>query len=159
MLLFMILKNLELSLIIYEIPCHQTMMIDNFLSFSSGAACPLGKRIGSNCQVSDPVAGYSFDLTPLSNARPVQGKDYFSEMDSRKEYEYQIKVFHDECDFSFYLISSINLVAIGLHSRYIHMLFGRFGRHYCWHSNRLSPAYFSSQCFTLVCKTAYHTRF
>ena len=57
-----------------------------------GAACPLGKRFGRKCSVSDDIAGYSFDLSPLANARPIKGKDYFSHLDSRKEYEYQIKV-------------------------------------------------------------------
>ena len=56
------------------------------------AACPLVKRKGENCQLSDPANGYSFDLAPLSHARPVAGKDYFKHVDNAKEYEYQIKV-------------------------------------------------------------------
>ena len=51
------------------------------------AACPLGKRTGDDCHVSDPVAGYSFDLRPLS--KQVGGKDYFSV--NAGGYEYQLK--------------------------------------------------------------------
>eukprot|EP00795_Rhopilema_esculentum_P017105 gene17105-8622_t len=60
--------------------------------WKTAAACPLGQVIGDGCQVADPTAGYSFDLTQLSRARPVKGKDYFAARDSGNEYEYQIKV-------------------------------------------------------------------
>ena len=63
----------------------------------TAAACPLGQVIGDGCQVADPTAGYSFDLTQLSKARPVKGKDYFATRDSGSEYEYQIKVTMQFC--------------------------------------------------------------
>eukprot|EP00794_Sanderia_malayensis_P000415 gene415-1051_t len=77
--------------------------------WQTAAACPLGRKTGSDCQVSDEIAGYSFDLRPLSKARPVQGKDYFSVKDSAKVYEYQIKV----CKGSSQTQCSINGASIG----------------------------------------------
>ncbi|EDO46654.1 predicted protein [Nematostella vectensis] len=61
--------------------------------WKTAVACPLGVNVGENCKVQDPEAGYVFDLSPLSTAKPPFSKNsYFTANSTGSGYEFFLKV-------------------------------------------------------------------